>query len=70
MDFTPEFTISARLLQELEAIAELKARITGASPRRAARTAKNRAAHILAPLLKAKLVKRIGTRKFGRYLLA
>lgn len=31
---------------------------------------KQGAAHILAPLLKAKLVKRVGTRKFGRYLLA
>ncbi len=31
---------------------------------------KQGAAHILAPLLKAKLVKRIGTRKTGRYLLA
>jgi len=30
---------------------------------------KQGAAHILAPLLKAKLVKRIGTRKTGRYLL-
>jgi len=31
---------------------------------------KQGAAHILAPLLKAKLVKRTGTRKSGRYLLA
>lgn len=31
---------------------------------------KQGAAHILAPLLKAKLVKRIGTRKNGRYILA
>ena len=31
---------------------------------------KQGAAHILAPLLKAKLVKRIGTRKTGRYVLA
>lgn len=31
---------------------------------------KQGAAHIIAPLLKAKLVKRIGTRKTGRYLLA
>jgi Fic family protein len=31
---------------------------------------KQGAAHILAPLLKARLVKRIGTRKNGRYLLA
>ena len=31
---------------------------------------KQGAAHILAPLLKAKLVKRAGTRKSGRYLLA
>ena len=31
---------------------------------------KQGAAHILAPLLKAKLVKRIGTRKTGRYILA
>ena len=30
---------------------------------------KQGAAHILAPLLKTKLVKRIGTRKTGRYLL-
>jgi DNA-binding IclR family transcriptional regulator len=30
---------------------------------------KEGAAHILAPLLKAKLVKRIGTRKSGRYVL-
>ena len=30
---------------------------------------KQGAAHILAPLLKAKLVKRIGTRKTGRYVL-
>ncbi|HEY5552874.1 MAG TPA: MarR family transcriptional regulator, partial [Opitutaceae bacterium] len=30
---------------------------------------KQGAAHILAPLLKAKLVKRTGTRKSGRYLL-
>lgn len=30
---------------------------------------KQGAAHILAPLLKAKLVKRIGTRKMGRYVL-
>jgi DNA-binding MarR family transcriptional regulator len=31
---------------------------------------KQGAAHILAPLLKTKLVKRIGTRKTGRYVLA
>ena len=31
---------------------------------------KQGAAHILAPLLKARLVKRVGTRKNGRYLLA
>lgn len=31
---------------------------------------KQGAAHILAPLLKAKLVKRVGTRKNGRYILA
>ena len=31
---------------------------------------KQGAAHILAPLLKARLVKRTGTRKSGRYLLA
>lgn len=31
---------------------------------------KQGAAHILAPLVKAKLVKRIGTRKTGRYILA
>jgi len=31
---------------------------------------KQGAAHILAPLLKAKLVKRVGTRKSGRYLIA
>lgn len=31
---------------------------------------KQGASHILAPLLKAKLVKRVGTRKTGRYLLA
>jgi Fic family protein len=31
---------------------------------------KQGAAHILAPLLKAKLVQRVGTRKSGRYLLA
>ena len=31
---------------------------------------KQGAAHILAPLIKAKLVKRVGTRKTGRYLLA
>lgn len=31
---------------------------------------KQGAAHILAPLLKAKLVKRVGTRKTGRYVLA
>jgi Fic family protein len=31
---------------------------------------KQGAAHILAPLLKAKLVRRVGTRKNGRYLLA
>ena len=30
---------------------------------------KQGAAHILAPLLKAKLVKRIGTRKTGRYVV-
>lgn len=30
---------------------------------------KQGAAHILAPLLKAKLVKRVGTRKSGRYIL-
>ena len=30
---------------------------------------KQGAAHILAPLLKAKLVKRVGTRKNGRYVL-
>ncbi len=31
---------------------------------------KQGAAHLLAPLLKAKLVKRVGTRKNGRYVLA
>jgi Fic family protein len=36
----------------------------------ALKVTKQGAAHILAPLLKAKLVKRIGTRKTGRYLLA
>lgn len=36
----------------------------------ALKVTKQGAAHILAPLLKAKLVKRIGTRKNGRYLLA
>ena len=30
---------------------------------------KQGAAHILAPLLKAKLVRRVGTRKNGRYVL-
>jgi len=45
----------------------------GLSPRdlwEALDVTKQGAAHILAPLLKAKLVKRIGTRKTGRYILA
>jgi hypothetical protein len=33
------------------------------------RVTKQGAAHILQPLLKAKLVKRVGTRKTGRYIL-
>ena len=45
----------------------------GLSPRElwdALDVTKQGAAHILAPLLKARLVKRIGTQKNGRYILA
>jgi Fic family protein len=45
----------------------------GVSPRElweSLEVTKQGAAHILAPLLKAKLVRRVGTRKTGRYILA
>lgn len=51
----------------------LRARPEGLAPAEiwtALDVAKQGAAHILAPLLKAKLVKRTGTRKSGRHLLA
>ncbi len=51
----------------------LRDRLDGLAPAEiwaALNVTKQGAAHILAPLLKAKLVKRIGTRKNGRYILA
>jgi hypothetical protein len=68
-------TVSARLLRELERVSELRSKIAGATIqvswiRPLQKDSRERGpAHILAPLLKTKLVKRIGTRKSGRYIL-
>jgi len=46
--------------------------VTGLTPAevwKALDVTKQGAAHLLAPLLKAKLVKRVGTRKNGKYVL-
>ncbi|HEU4930448.1 MAG TPA: hypothetical protein VFT48_00135 [Pyrinomonadaceae bacterium] len=65
MTYEPQFTVTPALLRQIEAVAALRERIQSAT----VQVAWIPALDLIRPLMKAGLIKRMGTLKHGRYVL-